>query len=427
MSATVIKVENLSKRYKLGYVGAGTFMEDIRGLLNSAVGRDDVSALEGETNDRTTKGNSNYIWAIKDINFDVQHGEVIGIIGKNGAGKSTLLKILSKITSPTTGTVKYKGRIGSLLEVGTGFHGELTGRENIFLNGAVLGMSKTEIKSKFDEIVDFAGVERYVDTPVKRYSSGMTVRLGFAVAAHLEPEILIIDEVLAVGDAEFQRKAIGKMQSISKNDGRTVLFVSHNMPTVKALCSKAIFLKNGQVNKVGNTNEVVEYYLTGEDYQREEEGDTSQLPRTAGNQNAIKKVWIEDEHGKPVSKILMGRPCKLFFRFDCKDEIITPGFGFGIENPEAERIFSMNNYTLNSGKITKAKSGVAVCEIPEMILMPGTYYLSLALVQSQTEWIDFVERAYSFTVVENDVFKTGKVWDKSQGIIYQHGSVDLLQ
>lgn len=424
---TVIKVENLSKRYKLGYVGTGTFMDDIRGAWNSVLGKNDATKLEGETNDRTRKGSSNYVWAIKDISFDVEHGEVIGIIGKNGAGKSTLLKILSKITSPTQGTFKYKGRIGSLLEVGTGFHGELTGRENIFLNGAVLGMSKAEIKKKFDEIVDFAGVERYVDTPVKRYSSGMTVRLGFAVAAHLEPEILIIDEVLAVGDAEFQRKAIGKMQSISKNDGRTVLFVSHNMPTVKALCTKAIFLKNGQVTKVGNTNEVVEYYLTGEDYQREEEGDTSQLPRTAGNQNAIKKVWIEDEHGNPVSKILMGKPCKLFFRFDCKEEIISPGFGFGIENPEAERIFSMNNYTLNSGKIAKAKSGVAVCEIPETVLMPGTYYLSLALVQSQTEWIDFVERAYSFTVVENDVFKTGKVWDKSQGIIYQHGSVELLK
>jgi lipopolysaccharide transport system ATP-binding protein len=259
-----IKIENLSKQYRLGQVGTGTLSHDLKRWYHLVRGKEDPYLKIGEVNDRSTKGSSDYVWALKDINFEVQQGEVLGIIGKNGAGKSTLLKILSKVTAPTTGSITYKGRISSLLEVGTGFHPELSGRENVYVNGAILGMRKKEIDAKFDEIMDFSGCERYIDTPVKRYSSGMTVRLGFAVAAFLEPEILVVDEVLAVGDAEFQKKAIGKIQDVSKYDGRTVLFVSHNMAAVKSLCSRGIILENGVSVYEGNIEECVAKYLKGE-------------------------------------------------------------------------------------------------------------------------------------------------------------------
>jgi lipopolysaccharide transport system ATP-binding protein len=259
--STVIKVENLSKQYRLGLVGGGTFKEDTKRWWARIQGKEDPYAHLGEENNRTEKAKSNFVWSLKDINFEVQQGEVLGIVGRNGAGKSTLLKILSKVTSPTTGSIKAKGRIASLLEVGTGFHPELTGRENIFLNGAILGMRRHEIKSKLDEIIAFAGVERYIDTPVKRYSSGMYVRLAFAVAAHLENEILIIDEVLAVGDAEFQKKCLGKMGDVSKSEGRTVLFVSHNMSAINELCTSGILLENGMVALKSSSKEVVDRYL----------------------------------------------------------------------------------------------------------------------------------------------------------------------
>lgn len=258
----IIKVENVSKQYRLGIIGTGTLRNDFKRWSYRLRGKEDPFLKIGESNDRSTKGSSDYVWALKDISFDVMPGEVLGVVGKNGAGKSTLLKILSKVTGPTTGRIDYDGRIGSLLEVGTGFHPELTGRENIFLNGAILGMTKSEIRSKLDEIIDFSGCERYIDTPVKRYSSGMTVRLGFAVAAHLEPEILVVDEVLAVGDAEFQKKAIGKMQDVSKNDGRTVLFVSHNMSAVRDLCGNSVILENGRLTASGSTQDIIEQYLT---------------------------------------------------------------------------------------------------------------------------------------------------------------------
>ena len=257
----ILKAENISKQYRLGQVGTGTLSHDINRWWHKIRGKEDPYLKIGDTNDRSTKGTSDYVWALQDINFEVQRGEVLGIIGKNGAGKSTLLKILSKVTAPTTGSIKSRGRIASLLEVGTGFNGEMTGRENIFLNGAILGMTKKEISSKLDEIIEFSGCERYIDTPVKRYSSGMTVRLAFAVAAFLEPEILVIDEVLAVGDAEFQKKAIGKMQNISKGEGRTVLFVSHNMAAVKSLCTRGIVLQNGKIVLEGEIEHIISEYL----------------------------------------------------------------------------------------------------------------------------------------------------------------------
>lgn len=265
----IIQIENISKMYRLGVIGTGTISHDLNRWWHKVRGKEDPYLKIGESNIGNEKSTSEYVWAIKDINLEVSKGEVLGIIGKNGAGKSTLLKILSKVTGPTTGNIKYNGRIGSLLEVGTGFHPELTGRENIFLNGAILGMSKQEIRKKLDEIVEFAGMARYVDTPVKRYSSGMKVRLGFAVAAHLEPEILVVDEVLAVGDAEFQKKAIGKMQDVSKKDGRTILFVSHNMASITSLCTKGVVLENGMVKFIGEVDNAVSIYFKG-DNERED-------------------------------------------------------------------------------------------------------------------------------------------------------------
>lgn len=260
MNNTVIKVEDLGKLYRLGEVGTGTISHDLNRWIAKIRGKEDPFAKVGESNDRTQKGESDYVWALKNVNFEVKRGDVLGIIGRNGAGKSTLLKLLSKTTAPSSGRISINGRIASLLEVGTGFHPEMTGRENIFLNGAILGMTKREIKAKFDEIVDFAGVERYVDTPVKRYSSGMYVRLAFAVAAHLEPDILIVDEVLAVGDAEFQKKCLGKMKDVSVNDGRTVLFVSHNMAAVKQLCTTGIVMRHGTLAFEGTADEAVNMY-----------------------------------------------------------------------------------------------------------------------------------------------------------------------
>ena len=258
-----IEFNHVSKQYRLGLVSTQTLAHDIRRFwITNVLGKEDPYLKIGETNDRTKKGESDYVWALHDIDFKIEQGDVVGIIGKNGAGKSTLLKLLSRVTGPTTGTIRAHGRIGSLLEVGTGFHPEMTGRENIFMNGAILGMSRAEIQAKLDEIIDFSGCARYIDTPVKRYSSGMTVRLGFAVAAFLEPEILVVDEVLAVGDAEFQKKAIGKMQDVSKGEGRTVLFVSHNMASVRQLCHTGILLENGSIAMMGKMSDVIDTYVS---------------------------------------------------------------------------------------------------------------------------------------------------------------------
>lgn len=262
MSEIAIQFDHVGKLYQLGLVGTGTLSHDLNRWWKTVVlHKEDPYLKIGETNERSKKGKSEFVWALRDITFDVNQGDVVGIIGKNGAGKSTLLKLLSRVTSPTVGAIRAKGRIASLLEVGTGFHPELTGRENIYMNGSIMGMTRHEIKRKLDEIVDFAGVERYLDTPVKRYSSGMTVRLGFAVAAFLDPEILVVDEVLAVGDAEFQKKAIGKMQDVSHGEGRTVLFVSHNMNSVRILCNRGIVLENGKVAFCGSSEDSINYYI----------------------------------------------------------------------------------------------------------------------------------------------------------------------
>jgi lipopolysaccharide transport system ATP-binding protein len=325
--ATVIKVENVSKQYRLGNVGSGTLRDDITRWWYRMRGKEDPLMQLGSTNDRTQKADSDYVWALKDINFEVQQGDVLGIIGRNGAGKSTLLKILSKTTAPTTGSVKVKGRIASLLEVGTGFHPELTGRENIYLNGAILGMRKHEITRKLDEIVDFAGVERYIDTPVKRYSSGMYVRLAFGVAAHLESEILIIDEVLAVGDAEFQKKCLGKMSEVSKGEGRTVLFVSHNMAAVQKLCTSAILMRRGITQSIGAIKEVIDHY-TSEEFTNSlavtiNPAEFTELQTTNGY---IEKVSFEDLDGNKLDFLPFAKKWQIRVRFSIvkpKDHFIV--------------------------------------------------------------------------------------------------------
>lgn len=297
MSDVIIKVEDLSKQYRLGEIGTGTLSHDLNRWWASIRGKEDPYLKIGSANDRTVKADSDFVWALKDINFDICSGEIWGIVGKNGAGKSTLLKLLSRITSPTTGSIKVKGKMASLLEVGTGFHGELTGRENIFLNGAILGMRRKEIASKLEEIIEFAGVEKYIDTPVKRYSSGMYVRLAFAVAAHLDTDILILDEVLAVGDASFQRKCLGKMNDAAANQGKTVLFVSHNLSQVQGLCKKGMLLEHGQLRMTGNISEVISKYTMGENNQHYV--DVTQLPRGGVKTHyfSITKLQLKSEHG----------------------------------------------------------------------------------------------------------------------------------
>jgi len=316
--AKVIKVENLSKAYQLGSFGTGTISRDLERFWAKIRGKEDPFLKIGEVNDRTKKGESDIVWSLKDVNFEVEQGDAVGIIGRNGAGKSTLLKILSRVTLPTLGSIKVKGRVASLLEVGTGFHPELSGTENIYLNGAILGMRKAEIKRKFDEIVDFAGVERYIDTPVKRYSSGMYVRLAFAVAAHLESEILIVDEVLAVGDAEFQKKCLGKMGDISKGEGKTVLFVSHNMGSVRQLCDKGILLSNGEIAFNGDAEATIKTYMSN-----------SKVSKTGiasiGTLTAIIKISSVTVNNIPLDVLIMPKDeIEICVNYECSKNL--PGF-----------------------------------------------------------------------------------------------------
>lgn len=374
-----IKIENISKLYRLGQVGTGSLQQDIKKWWWKTMGKGDPFFKVGEVNDRTSKGKSDYVWALKDINFDVKQGEVLGIIGRNGAGKSTLLKILSKTTSPTSGIIKVNGRIASLLEVGTGFHPELTGKENIFLNGAILGMTKKEIRSKFDEIVNFSGVERYIDTPVKRYSSGMYVRLAFAVAAHLEPDILIVDEVLAVGDAEFQKKCLGKMKDVSVNDGRTVLFVSHNIAAIKTLCTQGVVLQNGTVSYSGNTLDAVEYYqkLTNIISSIDHKGDIESAP---GNQNIkILKFNTQPIKGNYLT-ISSGIEFELTF-YNYKTEINLDVI-FELKNSDEITIFHTGEL-ITTNKNSRRGIYKVKGQIEENLLNAGTYTFNLIFSENQ--------------------------------------------
>jgi lipopolysaccharide transport system ATP-binding protein len=389
--STVIKIENVSKQYRLGNIGTNTLKGDIQRWWYNIRGLPDPTLMIGQENklssapgfQPSSPGHDEYVWALRDINFEVKQGEVLGIIGKNGAGKSTLLKLLSRVTAPTTGSIKVKGRIASLLEVGTGFHPELTGRENIFLNGAILGMTKGEIRGKLDEIVDFAGVSKYIDTPVKRYSSGMYVRLAFAVAAHLEPEILIVDEVLAVGDAEFQKKAIGKMQDVSVKDGRTVLFVSHNMLSIRALCDKGLVLDNGSLSYGGNINEAIDYYLQTTslvNLQSKNEWDDFTAPGCIDIR--LKKVYLIDEDFKNVDYAYVNERIGICVEYSVKREIPFFTHSINIFNSEGSHVFTShdtNNYTSNE----KIKGGVyrTTVWIYKNLFQDGEYFLSFACMR----------------------------------------------
>jgi len=365
--ATVIKVENLSKAYQLGDIGTGTISRDLERFWAKMRGKEDPFLKIGEVNDRSVKGESDVVWSLKDINFEIEQGDAVGIIGRNGAGKSTLLKILSRVTAPTTGSAKLKGRIASLLEVGTGFHPELSGRENIYLNGAILGMRKAEIKRQFDAIVDFSGVERYVDTPVKRYSSGMYVRLAFAVAAHLESEIMIVDEVLAVGDAEFQKKCLGKMSDVSKGQGRTVLFVSHNMDAIESLCNRSILLNSGMVVNNDTTDKIINQYLYS----------------------------YKDELSSVVENLALSPKLTLDFNINT-DNLISIGedleFSLSLNSPERFQLTDLSILVYNEREIRvsvidfrteldKVEGGITSLKIRGAVkginLIPGTYKIKL--------------------------------------------------
>ena len=383
MSNIVIKVEDIGKQYKLGEIGTGTISHDLNRWFAKMRGKEDPFAKVGDVNDRTKAGNSDYVWALRDVNFEVNKGDVLGIIGRNGAGKSTLLKILSKVTTPTTGNIKIKGRIASLLEVGTGFHPELTGRENVFLNGAILGMTKSEIRKKFDEIVDFAGVQRYIDTPVKRYSSGMYVRLAFAVAAFLEPEILIIDEVLAVGDAEFQKKCLGRMKDVSVNEGRTVLFVSHHLPSVKQLCNKGLLMNNGTgifFNRVEDALERYQFDSSNATAQREINPNDKQgcyimkWYLTDVNHNEIFSCYTRQTVNFKV-EILVTRPL-------AKAEL-----GFIIRNNIGDIIYSCNSRDFK-GSFVEFEPGTYTLNLKVRLPLKGDSYVLDLAVASEGHIVD---------------------------------------
>lgn len=376
MSQPIIQVEHLSKQYRLGEVGTGTLSHDLKRWWYKVRGKEDPFARIGEVNDRSTKGDSEYVWALKDINFSVQPGEVVGIIGRNGAGKSTLLKILSKTTAPTTGRIKVRGRIASLLEVGTGFHPELTGRENIYLNGAILGMTRKEINRQFDAIVDFAGVERYVDTPVKRYSSGMYVRLAFAVAAHLEPEILIVDEVLAVGDAEFQKKCLGKMKDVSVQDGRTVLFVSHNMGAIAGLCQRGLFLQNGTVNFYGEIDKAIHVYIKQKNRIFRNEWVCSEVKND--QKVFLKKVRVVDINFKTKDTFRVDEKIGIIIEFEV-NIIGQYACGINLYNMKEEHILSSHDTESQITTYQKGKHSRIVW-LPEYFFQDGEYSISVAIM-----------------------------------------------
>ncbi|MBX7181824.1 MAG: ATP-binding cassette domain-containing protein [Bacteroidia bacterium] len=405
--STIIKVENLSKLYRLGKVSTGTLKDDLRIAWANLMKKENPFFKIGEENDRTSAIKGDYVWALKDINFSVEQGQVLGIIGKNGAGKSTLLKILSRVTSPSSGSIKVKGRIASLLEVGTGFHPDLTGRENVFLSGAILGMTYSEVKRKFDEIVAFSGVDKYIDTPVKRYSSGMYVRLAFAVSAHLEPEILIIDEVLAVGDLEFQKKCLGKMKDVS-GEGRTVLFVSHNMTAIKQLCSNALLLSNGQVAKMGGVDEIVDKYFDIQSNLAQ----TITIDKRADRQGNGSSKFTSLKINSMESTDLVRVECADTLTIEFIIQNIKSGFSgkvvVGIYDQSDTRIAFLDSEA--SGMIIKSDSKdfkVTATFPPNVSLGIGKFFLNIALFNN-FEMADYVQTAAEIEIVESDFFGSSK-------------------
>ena len=396
MSRPIIEVESVSKRYKLGQFNAQTMREEVEQFFQRFRKKGEAPGVPHASTD------SSEFWALKDISFSVQPGEVIGIIGRNGAGKSTLLKILSRITEPTNGEIRIRGRVASLLEVGTGFHPELTGRENIYLNGTVLGMTRDEIRKQFDEIVDFSGVEKFLDTPVKRFSSGMYVRLAFAVAAHLEPEILIVDEVLAVGDAEFQKKCLGKMSEISGKAGRTVIFVSHNMASVLSLCSKALIMNRGHLTQQGNAQDVVRAYQSSM-------SDTNAVPlnkredRTGDGSAKITSIHVQPLEGDGVIRSMSRLKITLEYKSD--RPLLRPTFLIGVYDQLNTGIFLLSSD--NAGFNALPASGSIICVTDPIRLTAGRCYMNVALLQGGAA-SDYVTSAKYFDVETENIYESGK-------------------
>lgn len=413
--ATAIEFNHVSKQYRLGVVSTGTIAHDLdRWFQTSILRREDPYLKIGEVNDRASKGSSEYVWALRDIDFKVEQGDVVGIIGKNGAGKSTLLKLLSKVTAPTTGTIRARGRIASLLEVGTGFHQEMTGRENIYMNGAILGMTKQEITSKLDEIVAFSGCERYLDTPVKRYSSGMMVRLGFAVAAHLDPEILVVDEVLAVGDAEFQKKAIGKMQDISHGEGRTVLFVSHNMTSIKSLCKHGVILQNGQLIDQGDIDPIVTHYLRGDS-----ELDNHKVfkqPIMCAKGFSLLEIGVRKAGGGYDDVMRMDQPTEIVMRYALTCEHKQLHLTLHLKNDEGQIIFSCCGGGRCYDLYHAAGEYEQICQIPANTLNWGTYVLDLYAVENRARSFARETDIVSFTI-SNKACEIGTFMGKEPGYV----------
>ena len=403
-----IEFDGVGKQYRLGLVGTGSLQHDInRWWQTSILGKEDPYLKIGEVNDRSTKGHSDYVWALKDISFKVEQGDVVGIIGKNGAGKSTLLKLLSHITAPSTGHITYRGRIASLLEVGTGFHPEMTARDNIYMNGSIMGMGKHEIDRKLDEIVDFAGIERYIDTPVKRFSSGMTVRLGFAVAAFLEPEILVVDEVLAVGDAEFQKKAIGKMQEVSSGGGRTVLFVSHNMAAIKRLCKRGIVLNNGQLYYDAHVDEAVDKYLQVgiEKYSSVAIVD---MPRLGSCTNDIQFEDVEflDKNNNPILPYCGGY-LRIRIKVNVKANKDGCGFSMGIHDALGTQMMTLPTYAIMDDFHMNKGHHYICCDIPRLPLTVGSYKIALWAGVNKAN-ADYIDSFIPLDVQDDDFFKKGR-------------------
>lgn len=408
MSQVAIKVEHLSKIYKLGEIGTGTLSQDIERWIRVNLLKLEDPFANIDTQQGARKHKNEQVKILEDINFEINKGEAVGIIGKNGAGKSTLLKILSRITSPTTGRIKIYGRLASLLEVGTGFHPELTGRENIFLNGALLGMKKNEIMSKFEEIVEFSGIAKFIDTPVKRYSSGMYVRLAFAVAAHLESEILIVDEVLAVGDAEFQKKCLGKMQDITKGEGRTILFVSHNLAAVENFCEKSIFIEKGKLKMIGETNSIIQQYLTTVSSVGGLK--LSELTDRKGNQQLrFLDYWFEQDGIYCETNLEAFVNLKIGIEYEVKDyeNIQNLQIDLGINDMYEQRI-SLLTTTISNERIPNTNNNKIVFEINQFPIAPGSYNCTL-FSTINGEITDWISNIMQFNVLEKDYYKSGKI------------------
>ncbi|MCH2232318.1 MAG: ABC transporter ATP-binding protein [Crocinitomicaceae bacterium] len=390
MSEKSIKIEGLGKQYRLGVIGTGTLSHDLNRMWARIRGKEDPYSKIGESNDRTSENKGDYVWALRNVSFELNKGDVLGVIGRNGAGKSTLLKLLSRITSPTEGEINFNGRLAALLEVGTGFHPELTGRENVFLNGAILGMSKSEIQEKFDEIVEFSGCAAYIDTPVKRYSSGMLVRLGFSVAAHLETDILVVDEVLAVGDLEFQQKCLGKMNEVSKS-GRTVLFVSHNMQAVGKLCTKGLYLKDGEMQSFGDINTVLDDYVRSlgdelKSYLNEEELNHEEV--------RIREVKVLPKDSSEQRELLVGEPWAISVKFELGKGFEHIVVAAGISGTMDEQVNTTWSSPLN------LDSGVFEVQFTNLFhLATGTYYLTIGLSNYERS-LEYHPNVISFTISE---------------------------